>query len=120
MAKALYLQAKAAAHKVSYIGNLQYEVISGTSGEPYTVTLNPNLDGGTCTCKRSWFVLRANTGQPVRCPCSHVTRCVEVAAQEMGFRLTGVYHAKAEAQATHRMTVQLGDNLFGTLRPLGA
>lgn len=106
------LQEKSQTHKVMrWYGNL-FEVVSGTSGNIYTVVAGEQ--GGTCSC--NWGAFRP--GSDLRSGCSHMQAVMRHLQADNGNR-TSAWVSEADAKRQHRPMVNIGDGVILTLRKAG-
>ena len=114
--------AKSATHTVTQadaVGNV-WTVVSGTSGETYTVHLQRQYHhgavtfvGGRCSC--TWGIYRPSK-QGFRSGCSHVQAVLaEMTATEQG-RMTSAWSDIDSARRQHRPILALDDGVYHTTR----
>lgn len=107
------LRSKARTHQVTREGAATWRVVSGATGNNYTVTALP--DGGyACSCP--WAEYR-----PVNDPrtgCSHVLSVVAF-DQATQARTVQAYTDPTQAARMHRHIVQVGDGLILCTRKAG-
>jgi hypothetical protein len=108
------IQGKSRLHKVRHIGGNTFEVISGTSGTPYTVTLIAG--GGRCTC--SWGKYRPyRKGANGKSGCSHVVAAYDWLEATRSRRVSA-WTDEQQARRQHRPMLDIGDGVTLTTRVL--
>jgi hypothetical protein len=100
------LQKKSRTHEVIEIAPNTYQVISGTSGTSYQVSIVDN--GATCTCK--WAQYRKHDDP--RSGCSHV----QAAYTSHTGRKASAWNDPQQAKRQHRPSVNIGDGVILTTR----
>jgi predicted nucleic acid-binding Zn finger protein len=108
------LQPKAKTHVVTRQGAATWQVISGYTGESYTVTQAPE-GGYICSCP--WAKYR-----PVDDPRTGCTHVIAVIAREQAeqARTVRAWADPTQAARQHRHQVDIGDGLILTTRKAGS
>lgn len=104
------VQSKSRKNEVHPLGGNRYQVVSGTSGHAYEVTLTG--DGGRCNC--DWGQYRPAHDQ--RSGCSHVLAAIQFAVQATGNTSVSAWRDEAEAERQHRRIMDIGDGVLVTVR----
>lgn len=104
------IQAKSRSHQVIDHGASQFTVVSGYSGQAYTVTLQAG--GATCTC--NWGQYR-KASDGCRSGCSHVVAVYDHCERQAG-RRASAWASEEAARRQHRPTWSIGDGVHLTSR----
>lgn len=119
-AKEVAVKAKShAVEQADAVGN-DWNVISGTSGETYTVHVSREEHYGSITvagarCSCNWGIYRRST-DGFRSACSHVQAVYAHLAQAEDGRTTSAWGSLADARRQHRPMVAIGDGVILTTR----
>jgi hypothetical protein len=106
------IQSKSRQHQVKHLGGNSFEVVSGTSGNAYRVTLVPG--GARCACK--WGHYRPGYGKS---GCSHVVAVYDWLEARRG-RSVSAWTDPDDARRQHRPVLGIGDNVLLTSRKVAA
>ena len=106
-----HIQTKSKVHEISARGNGVFDVVSGTSGEPYIVVIQRDGKSASCNCPwgsyRGWFNI--NSG------CSHaVSAFRQILANQD--RALSVWTNEEDASRQHRSSIDIGDGVILTHR----
>jgi len=104
------MQVKSRSHEVTPLSEDEYLVVSGASGELYTVKFTEAANV-TCTCE--WGKYR-EPGTP--CGCSHVVAVRDFLAEKAEGRRLSVWSSIEDAHRQHKRIHELGDGLILTSR----
>jgi hypothetical protein len=104
------LNRKSQSHTARQINDHQWEVVSGTSSNTYTIT----SQGGVYTCSCGWGLHRSHLNDWAS-GCSHVQAVVELVARRNGYH-TSAWHTEEEARRQHRSTLDTKDGVILTAR----
>lgn len=104
------IQNKSKGHTVKETGLHTFSVVSGTSGEEYTVTMVGQ--GATCTCP--WGQYRRNDDRR-RSGCSHVVAVYAHLESEAG-RKVSAWTDESQARRQHRPAFAIGNGMILTSR----
>lgn len=109
------VQNKSRSHTVIDHGTETFTVVSGHSGEAYSVIIRH--DGGAiCSCPWGQY-RRADQGK--RSGCSHVLAVYDHLASEQGRRVSA-WTNEEQAKRQHRPAFQIGDGVILTSRKVAA
>jgi len=102
------IQRKSRTHQVTPLAGNRFEIVSGASGNKYTVTLVGS--GARCSCR--WGQYRPGWG---RSGCSHVVAVYDWLEARRG-RTVSAWTDEAQAAQQHRPALGIGDNVILTTR----
>ena len=104
-----FIQKKSKSHQVTEIGDGVFEVVSGSSGETYTVVERET--GATCTCP--WGQYR--TWSDPQSGCSHVVSVFRFKFEQEN-RKVSVWTSPEDAKRQKKAQVEIGDGVILTTR----
>ena len=111
------LRSKSKTHDVTRTGVYTWRVVSGETGNQYTVWKSGTDQDEKMMCDCSWAQYRPVTNGGA-CGCSHVLAVI-AQIQAAADRSTQVYADPDAAQRQHRHILDIGDNLLITTRKVG-